>query len=153
MKHDWQRNSSDRRGWILPGVVRASARVDLVVVVFLVVVAGGDAVLEDLVEVGLDIVGVGLLLVVFLVVVALGPPRSLGFFLVLLLGILDDRILVEVVVEIALEVVVDEVFVEVDVLVVRLLEVVVLDVEILVEFVCFFVSHGSPTDSVGRGGS
>ncbi len=73
---------------------------DLLVVV-LVVVGGRDAVLEDRVEVGLDVVGVDLVVVVLVVVAAFWPWRARGLLVGLLLVVAprrdDDLVVVAIV--------------------------------------------------------
>src|SRR5215207_8925561 len=62
-----------------PAAVAAVVGLGLLVLVFALVLVGlgGDAVLEDRIEVGLDVVGVGLLVVLFLVLVV--AAAALGF--------------------------------------------------------------------------
>src|SRR4051812_40658001 len=75
----------------------------LVLVLFVLVLNDDEPVLEDRVEVGLDVVGIGLLLVLVLLGI-LGGRGCLGRGLVVLLEILDDLVVDEVLLEILLEV-------------------------------------------------
>src|SRR3954469_15132830 len=128
----------------------------LVLVLFVLVLDDDQPVLEDRVEVGLDVVGIGLLVVLVLLGILSGGGRLGRGVVVLLEVILDDLVVDEVLLEILLEVIlddlgVDEVLLEI-LLEVGLVEVLVVEVllgEVLLDLFLFelfyvVVGHACP---------